>query len=81
MTFDGTSSSQDSSLHDTDIHCLLCILSEFQAAIVTLACILLLGFIVRQTLTLVYHEWRLVIRTLRWRPNRSQAPPLSPLFS
>lgn len=81
LLVDSTSPNQDSSIHDTDIHCLFCILSEFQAAIVSLACILLLGFIVRQTIAIVYHEWRLIIRTIRWRPNRSQAPPQFPLFS
>ena len=71
----------DSAAHTSDIHCLLCILSESQAASVTLACILLLGFIARQVITIVYHEWQLLIRTIRWRPNRSQAPPQFPLFS
>lgn len=76
LIIDGTSPGQDSSAHASDIHCLFCILSELQTAIVTLACFLLLGFITRQTITLVTYEWQLLIRTLRWRPNRSQAPPL-----
>ncbi|WP_189385348.1 DUF2946 domain-containing protein [Advenella faeciporci] len=76
LIIDGTSPGQDSSAHTSDIHCLFCIQSELQTAIVTLACILLLGFIVRQIIAIVYHEWRLIIRTMRWRPNRSQAPPL-----
>ena len=81
MLIDSITPNQETSTHHTDIHCLFCILSEFQAAIVSLACILLLGFIVRQTIAIVYHEWRLIIRTILWRPNRSQAPPQFPLFS
>ncbi|MFV9474612.1 DUF2946 domain-containing protein [Advenella sp. RU8] len=76
LIINNTSPDQDSSAHTTNIHCLFCLLSELQAAIVTLACILLLGFIARQIITFVSYEWQLLFRTIRWRPNRSQAPPL-----